>query len=217
MNADVWSTVAQGVLATAQLTMYGFILGAALGVPVLLARTSSVAPVRWAGRGFIELVRGVPLLVWLFLIYNGPTQFDPSLGNVFSSWRSAILALALVSSVYMAEIYRGALRAISSGQWEASQALGMGRLDTATRVIAPQVARVAIPGSATYGIALIKDSSLVSTIGVFEVTYYATTLSSNMSSASPFLVAGIYYLALTVPAAWGARRLDTLLRSKVTR
>ncbi|MEU1595151.1 amino acid ABC transporter permease [Streptomyces sp. NPDC005708] len=217
MNSEVWSGVAQGILTTVQMTVFGFALGAVLGLPVMLLRTASIWPVRWVGRGFIELVRGVPMVVWLFLIYNGPTQFDPSLGTVFSSWRSGVAALGLVSSAYMAEIYRGALKGVNGGQWEASKALGMNRLDTATRVIAPQVTRVAVPAATTYGIALIKDSSLVSTIGVFEITYYATTASSTSSSATPFLIAGVYYMALTIPAAWAARQLDRKLRRKVVR
>lgn len=217
MTGAIWSGVAQGILTTVQLTLYGFALGAVLGVPVMLVRSSPWRPIRWTGRSFVEVVRGVPLIVWLFLIYNGPTQFDPSLGGVFTSWLSGIAALGLVSSVYMAEIYRGSLRAISSGQWEASQALGMSRMATATGVIAPQVVRVAVPASTTYAISLIKDSSLVSTIGVFEITYYATTISSTLSSATPFLVAGVYYVALTIPAAYAARRLDSNLRKKVVR
>ncbi|NJC69881.1 amino acid ABC transporter permease [Planosporangium thailandense] len=217
MSGEVWSGVANGILTTVQLTVFGFALGAVLGVPVMLLRVSTWRPARWTGRAFIELVRGVPLIVWLFLIYNGPTQFDPSLGTVFTSWRSGVAALGLVSAVYMAEIYRGSLRAINAGQWEASQALGMSRFDTASRIIAPQVTRVAVPASTTYALSLIKDSSLVSAIGVFETTYYATTISSTLSSATPFVVAGVYYIALTIPAAWAARRLDSNLRRKVMR
>lgn len=217
MNASVWSGVAHGIVTTIELTVLGFAIGAVLGVPVMLLRASPWRPVRWSARTCIEVVRGVPLVVWLFLIYNGPTQFDPSLGSVFTSWRAGVAALGLVSAVYMAEIYRGSLRAIDVGQWEASQALGMRRLDTTSRVIGPQMIRVAIPAATTYAISLIKDSSLVSTIGVFEITYYATTISSTLSSATPFVVAGVYYIALTLPSAWAARRLDDRMRRKVVR
>jgi polar amino acid transport system permease protein len=211
MNQSVWEAVAQGILTTIELTVVGFALGAVLGLPVLALRLSPVGPLRWSARAFIEVARGVPLIVWLFLIYNGPTQFDPSLGSVFSSWRSAVLALGLVSAAYMAEIYRGSLRAIKEGQYEASRALGMSQLDTATRIIGPQMVRVAVPASATYAIGLLKDSSLASTIGVFEITYHASTQASNTSSVTPFFVAGVYYIALTFPSAWAARRLENRL------
>jgi polar amino acid transport system permease protein len=215
MTQGVWEAVAQGILTTIELTLVGFALGAVLGIPVLLLRISAVLPLRWTARAFIEVVRGVPLIVWLFLIYNGPTQFDPSLGSVFTSWRAAVLALGLVSAAYMAEIYRGSLRAIRAGQFEASHALGMSRVDTATRIVGPQMVRVAVPASATYAIGLLKDSSLASTIGVFEITYYASSSASSTSSVTPFFVAGVYYVALTFPSAWGARRLESRLRRGV--
>ncbi len=217
MSGDAWSSIAQGILTTLELTVVGFALGALLGIPLVVLRTAGFAPARWAGRATIELIRGVPLVVWLFLIYNGPTQFDPGLGTTFTSWRSAVLGLSVVSAAYMAGIYRGWLRAIQSGQWEASRALGLSRLDTATRVIGPQMFRVAVPASATYAIGLLKDSSLASTIGVFEITYYASTRASSTSTSTPFLIAGIYYIALTFPAALAAHRLDTALKRKVAR
>ena len=217
MTAEIWAGVANGIFTTLQMTVIGFIGGAIFGVPVLFLRISRVTPLRWVGRVFIEVVRGIPLLVWLFLIYNGPTQFDPSLGRVFTSYFSAVVALSFVSSAYMAEIYRGSLTAIKKDQWEAGAALGLASHDTARFVIAPQVVRVATPASASYAIGLLKDSSLVSTIGVFEITYFASTLSATTSSATPFLVAGVYYLMLTIPSAWATRKLDARLRSKVVR
>ena len=218
MNASMWSTIAEGILTTIEITAVSFVIGAVLGVPVMLFRVSQWWLLRWPARAFIEIVRGVPLVVWLFLIYNGPIQFDPSLSAVFTSWTSGVAALALVSAVYMAEIYRGSLRAIHGGQWEAGRALGMSIRDTASRVIAPQVIRVAIPASANYAIGLIKDSSLVSTIGVFEITYYATTLSTTLSSATtPFVVAGAFYIAMTFPSAVLARRLEHVLSRKIVR
>lgn len=215
MTDNVWSAVAQGILATIQLTVVGFALGAVLGVPLLLLRSSPLLVLSAPARACIEIARGVPLIIWLFLIYNGPTQFDPGLGDVFTSWRSAVLALGFISAAYLAEIYRGSLRAIKVGQFEASQALGMGRFDTATRIIGPQMIRVAIPASVSYAIGLAKDSSLASTIGVFEITYYAGTSSSTTSSVTPFFVAGAYYVALTVPSALAARRLESRLLRRV--
>ncbi|WP_255889381.1 amino acid ABC transporter permease [Nocardioides astragali] len=217
MTETVWGAVAQGIVMTIQLTVAGFAIGAVLGVPILALRMSPLASLRWSARAFIEVTRGVPMIVWLFLIYNGPTQFDPALGSVFTSWVSAVAAFGLVSAAYMAEIYRGSLRAIKQGQYEASRALGMSSVDTATRVIGPQMIRVAVPASATYAIGLLKDSSLASTIGVFEITYYANTVASTSSSATPYFVAGAYYVALTLPSAWGARRLEARLRRGVAR
>ncbi|WP_024934048.1 MULTISPECIES: amino acid ABC transporter permease [Actinomadura] len=215
MTGGVWEAVAQGIVATIQLTVLGFAIGAVLGIPLLVLRVAPFWALRATARAFIEVSRGVPLLIWLFLIYNGTTQFDPALGAVFTPSRSAILAIGLVSAAYMAEIYRGSLRAINQGQFEASRALGMSQLDTASRIVGPQMIRVAIPASASYAIGLLKDSSLASTIGVFEMTYYASTASSNTSSVTPFFVAGAYYVALTFPSAWAARRLEWRMRRRV--
>lgn len=215
MSIDTWLIVGHGIIATLQLTVVGFAIGAVLGLPLMVMRGAQIWILRFIARAFIEITRGVPLIIWLFLIYNGPTQFNPALGSVFTSWRSAVLAIGLVSAAYMAEIYRGALRAVSAGQFEASRALGMSQLDTATRIVGPQMIRVAIPASASYAIGLLKDSSLASTIGVFEITYYATTASSNTSSVMPFFVAGVYYVALTFPSAWAARRLESRMMERV--
>lgn len=215
MTADIWVIVAQGIAATLQLTVVGFAVGAVLGLPLMVMRVAHPWILRAAARTFIEVARGVPLIIWLFLIYNGPTQFNPALGSVFTSWRSAVLAIGLVSAAYMAEIYRGALRAVNQGQFEAGKALGMSQVDTATRIVGPQMIRVAIPASASYAIGLLKDSSLASTIGVFEITYFATTASSNTSSVTPFFVAGIYYVALTFPSAWAARLLEARMLERV--
>jgi polar amino acid transport system permease protein len=215
VTIETWLIVAQGIAATLQLTVVGFAIGAILGLPLLAMRVSRLWVLRATARSFIEIARGVPLIIWLFLIYNGPTQFNPALGSVFTSWRSAVFAIGLVSAAYMAEIYRGALRAVNDGQFEASRALGMSQLDTATRIVGPQMVRVAIPASASYAIGLLKDSSLASTIGVFEITYFATTASSNSSSVTPFFVAGLYYVALTFPSAWAARRLESKMLERV--
>ena len=215
MNTDIWIGVAAGISTTLQMTAIGFIGGAILGIPLVFMRLSNIQVIRWGTRAFIELVRGIPMLVWLFLVFNGPTQFDPSLGRVFTSFNSAVIVLCVVSGVYMAEVYRGAVRAISKNQWEASDALGLRTVDKLRFVIGPQVGRVAIPSAANYAIGLVKDSSLISTIGVFEITYYATNLYGTLSSPVPFYVAGMYYLMITVPSAWLARTVDVRLRSKV--
>jgi polar amino acid transport system permease protein len=217
MTPDDWQIIAQGVVTTLTVTIAAFAIGAVFGLPVVALRLSPVASLRWIARAFIEVVRGVPLLIWIFLVFNGPIQFDPSLVSVFTPWRSAVAAMALVSAAYMAEIYRGSLTAIKKGQFEASHALGMTPRQAAISIIGPQMVRVAIPASATYAIGLLKDSSLASTIGVFEITYYANKLSTDTSSTAPFFVAAIYYLVLTVPSVWGARRLDGVLRQRVAR
>jgi polar amino acid transport system permease protein len=183
-------------------------------VPLVIARLSKVAPLRWIARTYIELLRGIPPIVWLFIIYFGLGSSVVTLNGV----TAAIVTLGAISGAYMAEIYRGGLSAVHVGQWEASAALGMPRTATMSRIIGPQVLRVSVPAGATYAIGLLKDSSIAFAVGVTEITYYANDQSRSTSDAmGPFLIAALVYIAITIPCAYGARRLDASLRRRVAR
>ncbi|XVX20452.1 amino acid ABC transporter permease [Actinomycetota bacterium] len=215
---ELISAVGQGVGATLLLTVAGFLIGAVGGIPLLLLRISPIAPVRFVGRAIIEILRGVPPIVWLFMIFNGLPSLAPGLTSTFTPMRSAILGLGLISCSYMAEIYRGCLTAIKQGQWEASHALGMSTFDTAARVIGPQVMRIAVPAAATYAIGLLKDSSIAYSIGATELMWHAYNQMQISSDAmTPYLVAGAFYILLTVPTAYLARTVDARLRRRVAR
>lgn len=216
-NPALWSYIAAGIPITLELTFFGFLIGAVLGLPVMLGRRSHLAPVRWLARAYIELFRGVPLLVWLFLIYQGSTQFDPGLQSTFTSMNSAILGFGLVSAAYMAEIYRGCLGAVHHGQYEAAYALGMTGRDASRKVIWPQMFRIAIPASASYAIGLLKDTSIAMTIGCTEILWRARNATGNITTIQPYLVAGLIFIVLTLVAAYGSRRLDSTLRRRVAR
>ena len=214
MNVDVLLTILRGAPVTLMLTAAAMGIGIVGGVPLAIARRSGRLPVRIAARCVIELLRGIPPIVWLFtIIYGlGPSmpQIDPMAG--------AVVGLGVISAAYMAEFYRGGLAAVHKGQWEASAALGMSGGDTMTWVVGPQVVRVSIPAAATYAISLIKDSSVVFTIGVTELMYWANDQSRSTSDAiGPFLVVGAVYITMSVLCGWGARSLDTHLRKRVAR
>lgn len=209
---DVLLTVLRGVPYTVGITLSALTIGIVGGVPLALLRRSRVRVVSWAAAAVIDLVRGIPPVVWLFIIYFGLGTSLPWL----SSFSAAVIGLGIVSCAYLAEIYRGGLRAVDVGQWEASAALGFARPHTLADIIGPQVFRVSIPAAATYGIGLIKDSSVAYVIGVTDVIYYASQSSRQLSDAiGPFLLAAAVYIALTVPSAWGTRALDAALRKRV--
>lgn len=206
--------VAQGVTMTLLLTLSSLLFGALGGVPLVLARRSRFATVRFVARSFIELLRGIPPLAWLFIIY-----FGIGTGVIeLSSFAAAVIGFGLVSSAYMAEIYRGGLTAIHEGQWEASDALGLSRVATLATIIGPQVLRVSIPAAATFAIGLLKDSSVASVIGVQDTIYWAGHESTVAGDAIvPFLWAAGLYVAMTIPCAWATRLLDAKLRKRVAR
>jgi polar amino acid transport system permease protein len=124
----------------------------------------------------------------------------------------------VVAGAYLTEIFRGALGAVNAGQWEASEALGLDKFTLWTRVIGPQGLRVAIPGFTTYGIGLLKDSSIVSTIGVAEIVYLTqqNARTSGQGIVVYFIAAAIYIM-LSMPLGMLSRNLDIKMRKAVAR
>jgi polar amino acid transport system permease protein len=211
MSLDVLLQVLRGVPVTLFLTAAAFGLGAVIGVPLVVARISHRTALRLPARAVIELLRGIPPIVWLFLIYFGVADYV-----LIDATTAAVVGLAAISGAYLAEVYRGSLGAVSQGQWEAAKALGMSRLETVVRVIGPQVGRVSIPAAATYGIGLLKDTSVAFTIGVTEILYWANDQARvTNDSLGPYVLAAAVYVVLTVPCAWASRALDASLRTKV--
>ncbi|MGB3482581.1 MAG: amino acid ABC transporter permease [Mycobacterium sp.] len=200
------------VLLTLAVTATSFAIGAVLAVPLMLARVSKSAVLSTAARVVIESIRGVPAIVWLFIVYFGirfgDLRFDP--------FTSAVLALGLIAAVYLAEIYRGGYLAVAEGQHEAAQAIGLSGRDQLVFVVAPQAARACLPSITSYGLGLLKDSSLASTIGVSEIVFVSTAAARvTTDGVLPFTVAVGIYLTLSVPLAILARSFDAWSRRKV--
>ena len=130
-----------GAMVTLELTAIGLVMGFVLGLGLALSRAYGSKPLRWFATGYIELFRGTPLLVQLFLIYYGL----PSLGITLSQSVSAYLALGLNSAAYQAEYLRGAILAIGNTQMTAGRAVGLSRWQTIIHIILPQALRLAIP------------------------------------------------------------------------
>lgn len=204
-----------GLPTTLALSVLSLAVGAIVGIPVMLARRSRFAPLRLVTRAFIDVVRAVPPIVWLFIMFFGIAET----GIQLTSFAAATVSLGLITSAYLAEVYRGGLLAVDKGQWEAASALGTSHRDILRFIVGPQAFRVALPAIATFAIALIKDTSLAYTIGVQEVFFHANS-QAQVGAASPLFIlitAGAVYVALSVPTAWVSRRVDTALRKKVAR
>jgi polar amino acid transport system permease protein len=206
--------VLAGVPLTLLVTVASFGLGAAIAVPLTLLRMSPWGPGRFLARAFTDLARGLPPVVWLFIIY-----FGVSIGTFqFNALSAAILGLGLVSAAYLSEIYRSGVLSLQEGQWEASAALGVGSLDTVARVVAPQAVRVAVPAATGYAISLLKDSAVASTIGVAEIAFVTTQdARSNAGGLTVYLFAAAVYVALCIPVAVAARYVGETLQRKVSR
>ena len=203
-----------GIPYTLALTALAFLVGALLGLPLCAMRLSKVAGLRFVASAIILVLRAIPPIVWLFIIFfgigSGYMQLDP--------FSSAAIGLGLITAANMAEIYRGALSAIHAGQWEAATVLNLSRRHLFIDVIGPQLLRVALPSGATYVIGLMKDSAVASAIGVHEIAFQAYHLSQEtFRGLDVYASAGVLYILISLPIAILARWLDLRLRAMVAR
>ncbi|HEC09317.1 MAG TPA: amino acid ABC transporter permease [Acidimicrobiales bacterium] len=200
--AVAWERISPGVWLTIKTTLYSFGLAFVLGLITGLGRISRFFVFRNLARTYVEFIRGIPMLVLIFTIALVVVpQVSESLGrenSVSPEWR-AIIALALIYGGYMAEIFRGGIQAIPKGQMEAGRSLGMSRGQTMKSIILPQAMRIIIPPLGNDFIAILKDTSLLSVLGILEVTQLARQYaSSTFKFREGYLVTSFIYLLLTV-------------------
>ncbi len=184
--------LARGALVTVELSVLSMILAVSLGLFIALIRLYSPAAVRGVATFYVEVIRGTPLLIQLFLIFYGL----PHVGIKLSPMLAAILGLGLNYSAYEAENYRAGIQSIPRTQMEAALALGMSRFQALRYVIVPQAMRLVIPPVTNDFIALLKDSSLVSVITMVELTKAYSQLASIHYDylGIGLLAAGMYFL-----------------------
>lgn len=208
----MFAQIASGLGMTVIITGASLLIGALLALPLVAARRSAWTPLRTLATAYIDIVRAIPPITWLFLIYFGLPQYALRLDSVSAS----IIGFSVIASAYMAETYRSGLLSIPQGQWEAATALGMKFLPKTRYIITPQAFKVTLPAIAAYAISLLKDSALASTIGVHEITYQAGLVSrATHQGLLAFSIAGLLYIAMSIPLALAARRVDRVLRQKL--
>ncbi len=199
----------KGAVVTVQISFLAMGIAVAVGLLLALARLYGVAPLRWLAIAYIEVIRGTPLLIQLYLIYYGL----PNLGIRLSAFVAAVLGLGLNYAAYEAENYRAGIQAIPRGQLEAAFALGMTRTQALRRIIIPQAFRIIIPPMNNDFIALFKDSSLVSVITMVELTkVYGMLATTTYDYIGLGLMTAAIYFALSYPASVFADRLEKKLR-----
>lgn len=205
-------SIAQGIGLTLYVTGASLLCGGIIGLVLVGAVRSPIAVIRGVAGLYINIVRVIPPITWLFLIYFGLPQYALRLTTI----QAAIIGFSIIASAFMAEIYRSGLLSIPDGQREAAHALGLSAVTTVGHIITPQAFRVALPAIATYGIGLLKDSALASTIGVHEITYYAQLgAKQTHQGLLAFVVAGVLYIVISLVVALVSRRVDLTLRRKI--
>lgn len=189
---------------TIVLSLVSFVAGGVVGFALLVMRVSRSPLLRGLVKVYIEIFQGTPLLMQLFVVFFGL----PLMGLDVTPWVAATVGLTLFTSAYLAEIWRGCVEAIPKGQWEASSSLAMSYFEQLRHVILPQAARIAIGPTVGFGVQAVKDTALVSIIGLTELMKVGTVISNV--TFRPFLVYGLValiYFALCYPLTRYARSL----------
>lgn len=218
---DTTLQLLSGVPLALQLAALSLTAGLALAVMAHAAMVSGVAPLRWTAVAYIDLFRGTPLLVQIFFIYYGLGQIPAVRASALwpilrEPYWCAVLALALNTSAYSAEIIRGALAAVPPGEVEAARAFGMSGLLLRRRIVWPIALRHGLPIYGSEAILMVKATSLTSIITLTEITGIAHKLiASTYRVVEIFVAAGAIYLAmtffLTLSIGLAERRLSTHL------
>ena len=164
-----------------------------LGFPLAAGRMAHFKPLSYLVNAFLLIIRGTPLILQLIAVYFGPAYlFKIS----YDRFVAAIIALSVNYACYFAEIYRGGIQSISQGQYEAAKVLGYTKIQTFFRIILPQVIKQITPAMGNEVITLVKDTALVSVLGIAELFRTAQTSSSRLFSTTPIFIAGLFYFIM---------------------
>jgi polar amino acid transport system permease protein len=204
-SRDFW----MGTLITLQLTGIGLIAGFALGLLAAIGRVYGGKAVSYLSIGYIELFRGTPLLVQLFLIYFGLPDFGVKFDRMTAAW----IALALNSGAYQAEYFRGAIQAIGSGQMMAARAIGMSRVQAIRYIILPQALRLVVPAWSNEPISLIKASAVAFLIAVPDLMTRARSIAAQLyDPIGVYFAVAVVYLLIVFVLSWALQLLERGLR-----
>jgi polar amino acid transport system permease protein/polar amino acid transport system substrate-binding protein len=220
MNLDfgaIWPDmpfILNGVLVTLEFTLLSLVFGFVLGTLLSIIKISKFAPLRWFGIAYTSVFRGTPLLVQLSLVYFATPQLT---GYDIPALQAGVITFSLNSAAYVSEVIRAGILAVDKGQREAALSLGVPYPKMMRDIILPQAVKNILPALVNEGIALLKDSTLVSTITATDLLRRADiVMSQTFRYFEPLiLVAAIYYV-LVVVLTWFGRQLERRLRRSDT-
>jgi His/Glu/Gln/Arg/opine family amino acid ABC transporter permease subunit len=202
--------LAEGIVVTLKISVLAGALGLLFGFSLGLAALSGIRPLVWIVRGYVDFIRGTPLLIQIFLVFFAL----PVIGIRFSEFWAGVIALALNAGAYVSEVVRGAVGAIEKGQTEAALSIGMTRAPLLIHVLLPQAWRPMVPALTNDMVTLTKNSSLLSVISVYELTRAGqAVISTHFAPFEIYLLLALYYYvlitALATASRWLERRLPT--------
>ena len=204
-----WSLFLQGVEVTIVLAVIAILLGLVLGILVALLKMSKIKPVSLLASMYVGFIRDTPLLVQIYLVYIGLPKI---VGVSIPDFVTGLVALTLYSTAYIAEIIRSGIQSLPVGQVEAATSLGMPQVRVMTDIVLPQAFKNILPALGNQFIGNIKDSSLVSVLGITDLMFAAQTVrGSTALGLEPMIVASGLYLVMT----WSLNRLLNLFERRM--
>jgi len=209
--------MARAAVMTLAVSLSSVLLGLVLGTLAAAAKLSAIAPARWLAEGYTTVVRGVPELLIIYLLFFGGSGAARFVAGLFgyhgylelNAFTIGTLAIGAISGSYSTEVIRGAVLAVPRGQIEAAQAIGMARGLMFRRILLPQVARYALPGLGNVWQFTLKDTALISVTGLVEIMRQAHIAAGSTRQPFTFyVVAAALYLLLTTFSNYGFRRAE---------
>lgn len=209
------SYYAKGIGYTLLLSALGVLFGFIIGLFISLLRMTNIRIVKWLGTTYVEVLRGTPMLVQLMIIHYGLAL---TLGINFSPLQSGIITLSINSSAYLAEIFRAGIQGVDRGQMEAARSLGMRRGTAMRHIILPQAFKAVLPAIGNEFITIIKESSIISVIGMVDIMYQAGVVKNiTYQGLSPFIIAAAIYFVLTFTLSKILNRVERKLSASDNR
>ncbi len=197
-----------GMVTSIEIFVLTLLFSLPLGLVVAAGRMSNFAPLRWIAKVYISIMRGTPLMLQLIVVFFAPYYvFGMNLSAEYR-FMAVIIAFTINYAAYFAEIYRGGIESISSGQYEAAQVLGYSKVETFFIIILPQVFKVVLPSITNEVITLVKDTSLSFVIAIPEMFTVAKQIAAADASIAALLVAGLFYYVFNIIVAFVMEHIE---------
>ena len=219
-----WTYYLIGAKNTILLALLAVVIGVLIGMLLAIGRVGKNRALKFLATAYVEFIRGTPLLVQLFIIYYGlqaiGIRFPDSplasriLGINFADFMAGVITMGINSGAYVCEIFRAGIQSIDKGQSEAARSLGLSQTRTLIYVVIPQAIRNVLPALGNEFVVVIKESSIVSIIGIADLMYKANTVRGNtFQPFEPLLIAALVYFALTFPLSKLLARIERRMKT----
>lgn len=227
--AAVLDTLSKGIVITVVVTLIAYAAACLLGLLLALGALSRWLVLRQLCRLYVEVMRGIPIIVLLLYVAfvvapalvafwnwaTAPLGWEPARGRDFPLLWRAVIALTLAYASFLAEVFRAGLQSVDKGQIEAAEALGLNRWQRFRHIVFPQAFRTILPPLGNDFVAMVKDSSLVSVLGVTDITQLGkVTAAGNFRYFETYNVVALIYLTMTIGLSLALRRLERRLRRR---